>query len=223
MNLICVNNSVKDIDSVVLDSNSLIVMSHGLFDRIDLVGELEGQTNTLKDLTLVSYEIESVIVAGIEATILDDTFLSAIVIDKGNILGISDMTHTLSGDYTAGNSLRIYDTSMGSIGLVIGDDIFFPEITRSIALAGADYIVYLANKDSTRKAMISSSHSSMANGLFTIAQTLDKTSVFDCYGKMIIRDSNSTVKEEIEPIINDNFISARREEVYTKVYVEGKT
>lgn len=43
---------------------------------------------------------------------------------------------------TAGNSLPVFKTELGNIGIAICHDISFPEIFRSLALAGADIICF---------------------------------------------------------------------------------
>lgn len=221
MNIVCVTNrdfdKLKDIE---VDKESLMVLAYGVIDSVNLVEELEGNSITLKKLAILSKELGITVIAGIDATIKEDTYCSAVVIDRGSILGISDMTHILSGEYTAGNSLRLFDTSIGMIGLIIGDDIFYPECVRALCMSGASLLVYIANKKSTRKAMISSSAASMLNGVYCIAETLDKVTVFDCYGKMIIRSSDDIMIDRIEPVVNDKFISSRREEVYRRVFIE---
>lgn len=222
MNILCVTSTdYNSLENTEIDKESLVIMAHGILDRVNLVSELEGKTITLKKLALWSKAKGVTIIAGIDASINNDTYCSAVVIDNGSILGISDMTHVLSGMYNAGNSLRLYDTTQGLIGIVIGDDIFYPECVRALCISGAKMIVYVANKRSTRKAMISASAASMLNGVYCIAQTTDKVTVFDCYGKMIIRSSEEMIYDIIEPIVNDTFISARREEVYKRVYIEG--
>ena len=222
MNIVCVTNCDYDkLEDRIVDSQSLTVIAYGVIKSVNLVAELEGRTITLKKLAIWSKKKNLIIIAGIDATINDETYCSAVVIDNGAILGISDMTHILSGDYRAGNSLRLYDTSKGLIGIIIGDDIFYPECIRALTMSGASMLVYLANKKSTRKAMISSSAASMLNGVYCIAQTLDQVTVFDCYGKMIIRSAEDILREKIEPEVNDTFISSRREEVYKRVFLEG--
>lgn len=222
MNIVCVTDCMSDmLEDRIIERDSLIVLAHGIIQDVDLVSELNGGTVTLKRLALWSKSKSLLIIAGINATIDDDTYCSAVVIDSGSILGISDMTHVLSGDYRPGNSLRLYNTSQGIIGVIVGDDIFFPECVRSLVLGGAVMLVYLANKHCTRKAMISSAAASMLNGVYCVAQTRDKTTIFDCYGKMIIRSADDIVRENVEPEVNDLFLSSRREEVYRRVFLEG--
>jgi len=222
MNIVCVTScNYERLEDTAVDRDSLMIIAHGVIKGVNLVTELEGKTVTLKKLALWSKREDLIIIAGIDARINDDTYCSAVVIDKGAILGISDMTHVIDDEYTPGNSLRLYDTSEGLIGLIVGDDIFYPECIRALCISGAKMLVYMSNKKSTKKAMISSSAASMLNGVYCIAQTLDKVTVFDCNGKMIIRSSEDIFKDTIEPEIDETYINSRREEVYKRVFLEG--
>lgn len=222
MNIVSVTNyDYNRLDELLVDKEDLMVIAHGVLEKVDLVSELEGKTITLKKLAIWAKDYQLIIVAGIDAIINEDTYCSAVVIDNGKILGISDMTHILSGEYCRGNSLRLYDTSAGLLGIIIGDDIFYPECVRALTLSGAKMLIYIANKKSTRKAMISASSASMLNGIYCIAQTLDKVTIFDYNGRMIIRNADDVAYNEIMPQIDDTYISARREEVYKRVFLEG--
>lgn len=75
-------------------------------------------------------------------------FNSACFIDKnGEMVGVYDKTH-LFGDekvyFSAGNKLKVFDTSFGKIGLLICYDIEFPETARVLALNDAEMIVCIS-------------------------------------------------------------------------------
>ncbi len=75
-------------------------------------------------------------------------FNSACFIDKnGEMVGLYDKTH-LFGDekiyFSAGNELKVFDTSFGKIGMLICYDIEFPETARVLALNGAEMIVCIS-------------------------------------------------------------------------------
>ncbi|MGC8827322.1 MAG: carbon-nitrogen hydrolase family protein, partial [Anaerolineae bacterium] len=65
----------------------------------------------------------------------------------GALLGRQDQTHILRPrwrGHALGNSLVPIRTPAGSIGVLIGEDILFPETARALAGAGADILVHLA-------------------------------------------------------------------------------
>lgn len=223
MNIVCVTSGdYESLQDKLIDKDSLTIIAHGIIKQVNLIEELEGRSVTLKNLALWSKSRNLLIIAGIDAIVNQDTYCSAVVIDSGVILGISDMTHNLTDEYKQGNSLRLYDTSMGMIGLIIGDDIYYPENIRALCIKGAEFLVYIANKKSSRGAMISISSSSLLNGVYCLAQNIDKVTVFDCYGKMIIRSSEQILREIVNPETSKTLIESRREEVYRRVFIEGK-
>ncbi len=65
----------------------------------------------------------------------------------GALLGRQDQTHILRPrwrGHAPGNRLDVFHTPAGSIGVLIGEDILFPETARVLADAGADILVHLA-------------------------------------------------------------------------------
>lgn len=127
-------------------SNSLLVIGGKSPKEIDMVAELQGNDNIIKHLSTHSKLNHLVTVCLFYATIYRKQYLSAIVIDNGKILGVTDMTHRVSAEFylDRGQCYRIYDSSLGKFGIVVGDDIFFPEVPRLLRLAKADYLLALS-------------------------------------------------------------------------------
>ena len=75
-------------------------------------------------------------------------FNSATVIDAdGSIAGVVRKAHLFAGErkvFAAGAIIEPVRTSLGSLGVAICYDIEFPEVARSLALAGADMLVVLS-------------------------------------------------------------------------------
>ena len=67
---------------------------------------------------------------------------SALIADKGRILGVSDMSFSLDeSEFRAGGNFRVYETGAGRIGLLVGDDVYFLEAAKVLSLCDADFIV----------------------------------------------------------------------------------
>ncbi len=80
-------------------------------------------------------------------------FNSAIMVGpEGELLGSYNKVH-LRGEermaFREGFKLPVIDTEVGKIGLMLGWDLAFPEVARSLALEGAEIICVLANWEST--------------------------------------------------------------------------
>ncbi len=223
MDILCINNgNSKNLLDDIASKDSIIIIAHGIIGDIELMSEVDGDTVAVKDLLLLSKDKRLLIIAGINAIIDDDRFCSAIVIDSGKLLGISNMTHGVGEDYySLGNSLRIYDTSQGIIGVLIGQDIFYPECMRVLRVSGANYIVYLDNGTSSNSAEVSASANSLANGVYCIYSAIDDITIFDNNGKVIVKSDNNIWSGSVEIVSDKCRINTRREEVYKRVYIES--
>jgi len=65
----------------------------------------------------------------------------------GNLLGAQEQTHLLSpvvGELSAGDHLTPIQTEVGSLGLLLGNDILFPEAARALAYQGVEVLVSLS-------------------------------------------------------------------------------
>jgi predicted amidohydrolase len=78
-----------------------------------------------------------------------DLFNSAVLIDnKGNIGGVYDKIHLFREEkkiYKPGSEIEVYDTQIGKIGLTICYDMSFPEISRILAIKGAEIVCNIFN------------------------------------------------------------------------------
>ncbi|WP_227763132.1 nitrilase-related carbon-nitrogen hydrolase [Zhaonella formicivorans] len=63
----------------------------------------------------------------------------------GTHLGEQAQTHCSRTEQTwplaPSHSLRVFETPLGKIGFVVGSDVFFPEVSRILALQGADLVL----------------------------------------------------------------------------------
>jgi 5-aminopentanamidase len=74
---------------------------------------------------------------------------SAVLIGPGGLIGRYRKTHLPRGGVdrfvTAGDELKVFDTPIGRIGIEICYDLRFPEVTRALALKGAQIIAHPTN------------------------------------------------------------------------------
>jgi hypothetical protein len=104
--------------------------------------ELAGKSYKLEDIAIMSKELKCVIISGCYTDSYTLRRKSAVIADCGKILGVSDSVTVIDdAKFGCGASIRAYDTSAGRIGLVISDDICFPEVVKTLSLADAEIIM----------------------------------------------------------------------------------
>lgn len=103
--------------------------------------ELKGETAFVERLALLSKASKSV-AAG--AAITDTRGLrrhSVVVAENGRVLGVSDALNALDGEYNPGIGLKTYDTKAGKLGVIVGNDLYFSELFRTLAVCGCDLVL----------------------------------------------------------------------------------
>ena len=136
-------------DLVVLPE--LVTSGSGFADAAEATRRAESVTGpTVTALRELSAEHGIVLVAGFnEASGLDRPYNSAVVLDRGELLSCYRKTHLWDREkllFTPGDqSPPVVETSVGRIGLMVCYDLEFPEVTRRLALEGAQILVAPAN------------------------------------------------------------------------------
>ncbi len=103
--------------------------------------ELKGETTFFEDTARLSSLTKGVVVCGCVTDTRGHKRKSALVAENGRLLGVSDMLHAIDGQVGSGASLRVYDTKIGRIGVAVAEDLIFPDVIRSLAVCGSDFIV----------------------------------------------------------------------------------
>ena len=97
------------------------------------------------ELLELSRELKLVIVGSMPEPHGDKVFNTVYVIDNGRLAGVYRKMHLFSllGEdraFDGGDSWLLADTSLGKIGVIICYDLRFPELSRRLALEGAQII-----------------------------------------------------------------------------------
>ncbi|MBQ7913217.1 MAG: carbon-nitrogen hydrolase family protein [Clostridia bacterium] len=103
--------------------------------------ELKGESDFFADVALLSKSGKNVVISGCITDTRGIKRKSAVVAEKGKLLGVSDMLHALDGDIGCGAALKIYDTEQGKMGVVVAEDLFFAENAEALSRCGCDFIV----------------------------------------------------------------------------------
>ncbi len=104
--------------------------------------ELKGETNLFEDVALLSKEGRNVVVCGCYTDARGIRRKSVVVAERGRILGVSDMVNRIDGgEYRCGAGMKIYETSVGKIGVVVAEDLYFPQVVETLSVCGAEVIL----------------------------------------------------------------------------------
>ena len=188
------------------------------FNGLGLVSykkELSGETEYFHDVAKLSKQLSSVIVCGCDTDNYGVFRHSCVIADKGKLLGVSDMTHVIDqSEFSAGGNLRVYDTSAGKLGIIVCEDVFFPETVRVLALCDADILicVYKKLENSIPQLMIKAG--AFSNGLPIALCANNYVAVSDIKGEIKISGSKNIIKTKIKLEKDFHLISSRRRGLY---------
>ncbi len=103
--------------------------------------ELKRESDFFEDVAILSKREKTVVVCGCITDTRGLKRKSVIIAEQGKILGVSDMLHVVDGELNSGGALRVYETKIGRMGVAVADDLHFPDVVRSLAVCGCDFIV----------------------------------------------------------------------------------
>ena len=122
----------------------LYCLSFGSVGEVNYEKEVRGESGELEEVALFSRNFDCTVVAGCYTDTKGIKRRSAVVAERGHILGISDMTTGFDGDkYKCGSGIRVYETGVGRLGVLVGQDLYFPELVRSLAQCGSELILVM--------------------------------------------------------------------------------
>lgn len=132
---------VGDFYKYAYQKSDIIVFGFQSIGEVSYEKELKSETFYFEEVARLSKQTSNVVVCGCVTDTKGHKRKSAVVAENGRILGVSDMLNVLDGEVSCGASLRVYDTKIGRIGVVVAEDLYFPDAFASLALCGADCIL----------------------------------------------------------------------------------
>ncbi len=110
-------------------------------EEVSYEKELKGETDRFERAAAASKAGKTVLVCGFITNARGHKRKSALVAENGKLLGVSDRIHSVDGDCASGATLRVYETGAGRMGVVVAEDIAFPDVIKTLSLCGSDFIV----------------------------------------------------------------------------------
>ncbi|MBQ7373002.1 MAG: hypothetical protein IJW64_00325 [Clostridia bacterium] len=115
-------------------------------EKIKYGKELSGQSQTLKGLCALSAKFSKPVISAFDTDNYGVLKKSVGVFEKGKLLGICDASQIIENfDYLPGSSCKLYDLSVGKIGIAVQDDLFSFNLFKSLAVCGAEIIICLTD------------------------------------------------------------------------------
>ncbi len=134
------NGSLDDYAKKYAGSRADIVcLSFQALGEVSYERELKGETSLFEDVALLSKEGQNLIVAGCFTDARGIKRKSVVVAEKGRILGVSDMVNRIDqAEYRCGAGVKIFDTGVGKVGIIVAEDLYFPRVAETLSVCGAE-------------------------------------------------------------------------------------
>lgn len=192
----------------------LIFGFHGL-RSLSYKKELDGETEYFQDIAILSKELGCTVISGCDTETYGVYRRSAVIADKGRILGVSDMAHSIDDSgFQSGGGFRVYDASAGKIGLMVGEDLYFPETARVLALCDADLIVSVFPSVESALPQVMMRSAAFSNGVAVAMCATGYCQIADIRGEISLASANRLVTAELSPEKDYHLIACRRRGFY---------
>lgn len=198
-----------------IGKHDLLVFGFNGLGLVSYKKELAGETEYFQDLAKLSRQTESVVICGCDTDTYGTFRHSAAIADKGKILGVSDAVHTIDeSEFVPGANFRVYDTSKGKIGVIVWEDLFFPESTRVLTLCDADFIVCVFKRVEDTMPQITLRTMAYCNGVSMALCSKNYACVSDYKGNITVAGTSDVIKAKVKTERDFRLISSRRRGLY---------
>ncbi len=119
----------------------VIVFGFNGLGEVSYEKELKGETHYFEEAAALSKRTKAVTVCGCVTDTRGHKRRSVVVAENGKITGVSDMLNVVDGGVSCGAALRVYETKAGKMGVIVAEDLLFPEVAKSLVVCGSDFIV----------------------------------------------------------------------------------
>lgn len=199
----------------LIGDSKVVVFGFNGLGLVSYKKELSGESEYFQDLARFSRQNNYVVICGCDTEIDGEYRHSAVIGDKGRILGVSDAVHSVDdSEFLPGGNFRVYDTSAGKIGLIVADDLFFPESARVLSSCDADIIICIYKKIENSLPQIMLRSGAFANGIVMALVSKNYYMVSNVKGEIISAGSDEINKVNIKIEKDYHLIGSRRRGFY---------
>lgn len=194
----------------IAEESSLVIVSFDLGGHIDLFEELGKEGGKMRVFSDISRNRKLRLFIGFYVAVGEKNYLSVLVVNKGKLVGMSDMTHCLSDMYDIGAKYKTYDIDDCVIGVIVGEDMYFSEVYRTLCLNNAELLLAIHNKpmrDIDESVVAANAY---MNGTSIIAQMSD--GVIYCVGERhCCAVEKNDFMLDMQITINNRFLAALKD------------
>ena len=187
----------------------------GCLGEVSYEKELKGETKDFEDVALLSKEGKGLVVCGCITDTRGHKRKSALVAENGRLQGVSDMLHAVDGEVSCGAALRVYDTKIGRMGVAVAEDLYFPDVVKSLAICGSDFIVcpFGKNYDSLQKTLLRAYAYCYGIPIFFCGDGY--AMIADATGNIVFESPHSPISFDFENKREYHLIETRRRGFYS--------
>ena len=121
------------------DAPEVVCFGFQAIGKVSYERELKGETSLFEDVALLSKEQKNVVVCGCYTDARGVRRKSVVVAERGRIAGVTDMVNRLDGEeFRSGAGIKIFDTGAGKLGIVVAEDLYFPQVIETLSVCGAE-------------------------------------------------------------------------------------
>ncbi len=199
----------KDVKSV--SNCGIVVFGFNGLGLVSYKKELAGETEYFQDLANFSKQTSSVVISGADTDNYGVFRQSVVVAEKGKILGVTDMLYTShESEYSPGGCFRVYETSVGKIGIIVGEDLFFSDSARVLSMCDADFIVCIFKKIDCHMPVITLRAQAYCNGVPMAICSSDLAVLCDAKGSVLLSGGGKVMKTKVKTGKEFSLIASRR-------------
>lgn len=197
------------------DGEELILFGFDGMGEVSYEKELKGESGYFEEAALLSKRAQGVVVCGCVTDTRGHKRRSAVIAENGKLVGVSDMLHAIDGEISAGAALRVYETKLGKMGVAVSDDVAFPEVIRSLALCGSDFIVCPFGRITSSMQQVLLRAHAYCYGVPVLFCGVGYCMIVDAGGRVAFASPQSPIAAEFENRKEYHLIETRRRGFFT--------
>lgn len=206
--------SLRSFKEEGVEACDLVLFGFNGIGEVSYEKELKGETAYFEDAALLSKTANATVVSGCITDTRGHKRKSAVVAERGRLIGVSDMLNVIDGAVNPGAALRVYATKAGQMGLLVAEDLYFPEAIRALTLCGSDFIVcpFGGEANSIQKVLLRANAFCYGIPIFFCGNGYSM--VADPFGNIAFESPNSPSIYEYRGVKEYHLIETRRRGVY---------